>query len=378
MKFRQVLILATFSVFGGGIGPQMTNRVHCVKKQYLNQYLNDYWQPFISPVMEKGKIISDFVGLNFGAKNGFYKEIAGVGCFEHFPKSGLSCENNDANTILYIHGGGFGENTGHDNYSDFVQHLANELNSKIVYIEYSVNDKYPKAIDECEKVCSEILNSVNHISILGDSTGGNLAVTLSIRMLQNPNNIKNIKHIFLLNPILQLYQPSCSFNESNIITESFKLFQQNSTLSYYGKPLTPENYNLLQQAYDSHNKWQPPDIQNLSDFTMNPEVSPLLSKPEMFEKLSQDYRFFILTGKLDPSMCNSFCFASKLQQNDDERRNIEDPKVLVRRNGFFHGWIKFTSAFQGSKRSDGKGDSIFDDELQIVTNELKKRLHFIE
>ena len=103
-------------------------------------------------------------------------EIAGVKTY-WFNQKQLSQKN----IIIYLHGGVY--TYGNINaYRAMVSHLARSLNAPIVYIEYSLSPEhpFPTANNEVLKVYTALKKKYPgyKITIIGDSAGGGLAITL--------------------------------------------------------------------------------------------------------------------------------------------------------------------------------------------------------
>jgi acetyl esterase/lipase len=103
-------------------------------------------------------------------------EIAGVKSY-WFNQKQLSQKN----IIIYLHGGVY--TYGNINtYRAMISHLARSLNAPILYIEYSLSPEhpFPTANNEVLKVYSEIKKKYpgHKTTIIGDSAGGGLAITL--------------------------------------------------------------------------------------------------------------------------------------------------------------------------------------------------------
>lgn len=103
-------------------------------------------------------------------------EVAGVKSY-WFNQNQLSQKN----IVIYLHGGVY--TYGSINaYRAMLSHLARSLNSPILYVEYSLSPEhpYPAANNEVLKVYREIKKKYPgcRITIIGDSAGGGLAITL--------------------------------------------------------------------------------------------------------------------------------------------------------------------------------------------------------
>ena len=122
--------------------------------------------------------------------------------------------------LYFIHGGGFVFNSSPHHYK-LAKIMGEKLKCKVIYINYRLAPKYkyPHAPLDCFTVYKWILNNakelnidVNKIIIMGDSAGGNLAASTTLRAYEN--NLVVPSHQILLYPVLT----------KNIETESIKKY----------------------------------------------------------------------------------------------------------------------------------------------------------
>lgn len=119
------------------------------------------------------------------------EQIEGVTCYWFAP------ENFDENNIIiYLHGGSYvlGSIQSH---KPMVSHFASALSTRVLFIEYALAPEkpFPNGINDVLKVYRKLVNKYPNaiISIMGDSAGGGLSVSL-IKMadketLQMPSNV---------------------------------------------------------------------------------------------------------------------------------------------------------------------------------------------
>jgi acetyl esterase/lipase len=118
--------------------------------------------------------------------------------------------------LLYIHGGGF-QMAGTPVHISMLQNIILETKQKAVYVKYHLSPKhpFPTAFFDCYhallwmKEHADYLNiDMNHISVAGDSAGGNLAtaVALYARDHQGPK----IEKQMLLYPVIDQKQETPS------------------------------------------------------------------------------------------------------------------------------------------------------------------------
>jgi len=114
--------------------------------------------------------------------------------------------------ILYLHGGcyAFGSINSH---KALISHLANETNSTILFIEYSLapENPFPAAINEILKVYNYLVNKIKIpvISFMGDSAGPGL-ITSVVSILNKEKNNANLGRCVMLSPWVDLRNNSDS------------------------------------------------------------------------------------------------------------------------------------------------------------------------
>ncbi|MDO9629691.1 MAG: alpha/beta hydrolase [Acholeplasmataceae bacterium] len=121
--------------------------------------------------------------------------------------------------LLYIHGGGF-QMVGTPVHLRMLEQIVDETGYKVVYVKYHLAPKYPfpAGFFDCYhallwmKNQAEFLNiDEDHISVGGDSAGGNLAtgIALYARDKRGPNIVKQM----LLYPVIDIKQETDSMKE---------------------------------------------------------------------------------------------------------------------------------------------------------------------
>lgn len=133
---------------------------------------------------------------------------------------------NQKHIIIYLHGGVYTYGT-IGAYRAMLSHLSRSLNSSIVYIEYSLSPEhpFPAANNEILKVYRELQNKYPgyKITIIGDSAGGGLAVSL-VRDAQKAN-LPMPANIALISPWIDLKVVNKSYETKQavdpILTNTF-------------------------------------------------------------------------------------------------------------------------------------------------------------
>ena len=107
-------------------------------------------------------------------------------------KIAINNDLNDVNIILHMHGGGFVAGSPHT-HQNYLRKWAQDTNAIIISINYSrlLDVKYPVTLNECYHIYKLLVKGnlfgfkPNKIILIGDSAGGNLALTMSIKAITN-------------------------------------------------------------------------------------------------------------------------------------------------------------------------------------------------
>lgn len=87
-------------------------------------------------------------------------------------------------TLVYIHGGGFMVG-GFDSCDHICRDLAHHTGDFVVSVDYRLapEDPFPAGLDDCDTVLQWVLSNTDasHVSVGGDSAGGNLTAALALR-----------------------------------------------------------------------------------------------------------------------------------------------------------------------------------------------------
>lgn len=103
-------------------------------------------------------------------------------------KKGLHVNEDHKGTILYIHGGGWA-NGDVDFYTDCCMRTALKLERRVIAVDYrrSPENRFPQAPEDCYDVARQLFAGelipdvdTDHIVLMGDSAGGNLAAVVSL------------------------------------------------------------------------------------------------------------------------------------------------------------------------------------------------------
>ncbi|KAE9549431.1 hypothetical protein FO519_007364 [Halicephalobus sp. NKZ332] len=277
--------------------------------------------------------------------------INGVRCYLYSPTEEM--KKTDA-IIVYIHGGGWC--LGKPAYfNSIVFPIVKRLGITILSIDYKLAPEavFPSQLNECEKVVKAVFEESysfleidkSKIILMGDSAGGNLAASISQRLLRKElqNYIKCQVLIYPATNITDFQTPSYQFFERkyrNTAIIQSKIFTT-LMLMYLGidtkwnraeKVLlnrhvskevrdskfyqTTVDHNLIPPKFrsgDFYDRPEHPDpdpelVKDFEPFVLNPEVSPLLGKD--LESLPEAY---IVTCGFDILRDDGVLYAKKLE-----------------------------------------------------------------
>jgi monoterpene epsilon-lactone hydrolase len=107
--------------------------------------------------------------------------INGVNCYWFTPQQLTS-----NNIVIYLHGGVFAIGS-INSHESMVSHIANKLQSKVLFVDYSLAPEkpYPAAPNDVMVVYREVINTYpdSDINFIGDSAGGGLIVSAVSKMI---------------------------------------------------------------------------------------------------------------------------------------------------------------------------------------------------
>jgi acetyl esterase/lipase len=146
---------------------------------------------------------------------------------------------NQKHIIIYLHGGVYAYGS-IGAYRAMLTHLSKSLNSPIVYIEYSLSPEhpFPAANNEILKVYRELQNKYPgyKITIIGDSAGGGLAVSL-VHDAQKAN-LPLPANLALISPWIDLKLVNRSYETKQALDPILtKAFLHDHALYYAGSHL---------------------------------------------------------------------------------------------------------------------------------------------
>ncbi|KAI2653008.1 Hormone-sensitive lipase [Labeo rohita] len=297
--------------------------------------------------------------------------------------------------LIHFHGGGFVAQTSksHENY---LKSWSKDMNVPILSVDYSLAPEapFPRALEECFyaycwalKNCHLLGSTAERVCLVGDSAGGNLCITVSMRAMSHgvrvPDGIvaaypatllttdaSPSRLLTLIDPLLPL-SPAQQFDTlaalgqdtvkmlSNFAQGATNWFQTllepKATTSSNGpspseeKPQVQE-YPESPQVQEYPENFEPLRSRCLVDMRTpctpimkNPFVSPLLSSDSLLKGLPPVH---IVASALDALLDDSVMFAKKL-------RNMNQPVTLTVVEDLPHG---FLSLLQLSKETQEASD----------------------
>ncbi|MGB3650816.1 MAG: alpha/beta hydrolase [Rivularia sp. (in: cyanobacteria)] len=169
--------------------------------------------------------------------------------------------------ILFIHGGGWIYGN-FPTYDFMCRRIASKSNSLVIAVDYRLAPqyKYPTALEDCfDAFTWTSENAINlnanpqQLTVMGDSSGGNLAASLCLMLRDRKQNLTNelINKQILVYPVLDatLSQPSMEYNDAPLLTKEamqfyVKCYSRNDSDIYesYFSPLLAQDLSNLPPA----------------------------------------------------------------------------------------------------------------------------------
>jgi|GEM_PF-239351 len=157
--------------------------------------------------------------LNFEKLGSRYQPVPGIIVEREFigkvPCYRFSGKGNPGRLIIYLHGGCFALGSVHSHRA-MVSHLCHHLGITILFIDYRLAPEYPfpAALDDILEVYHGVLEETpsGDISLMGDSAGGGLAISLISRL--HMNGISLPGSLVMLSPWIDLRCSSPSMTEN--------------------------------------------------------------------------------------------------------------------------------------------------------------------
>lgn len=127
-------------------------------------------------------------------------------------------------TILWIHGGAFAFGSPRV-YRAAAVHLARETRCRVILPQYRLapNHVYPAAHDDVEKALAACVKTHGNIVVLGDSAGGNLALSACLRRTASGLVEEHVAGLALLSPWCDLREDAASIHANLVAHSPFNL-----------------------------------------------------------------------------------------------------------------------------------------------------------
>lgn len=211
--------------------------------------------------------------------------------------------------LLFFHGGGWV--TGNiDSYTRVCYHMARLTNRLVISVDYRLapEHKFPAGLEDCYAVAREIFAdphmlgiTADHITLIGDSAGGNLAAAVSL-MARDRGEFLPARQI--------LIYPATHFDHTE--TSPFESVRENG-----------EGYLLTSKRICEYMSLYLSDEQDLH----NPYFAPLIC-----DDLSNQPRTLILTAEYDPLRDEGEAYADRLRAAGN---TVQMHRVHDALHGFF-------------------------------------------
>lgn len=249
-------------------------------------------------------------------------EIAGVNCIKFEPKHTKYFANTkilDDYCFLYIHGGGFVNGLALQG-AYFIKAFMRETGIKTISVDYSLSPevKFPTALNQIYDVYLELLKTYKHNKIIvgGESAGGNLALSLMLKLKEN--NIKQPKMAIFASGYFDLTNTG----------DSYVTNEDSDPL------LTAKQTSYMSTAYLIGNqvKLLPPN--KLSNPFVSPIYADLTGLPPMFISVCEDELLYS-----DSLTIYNNCLRDKVKAKFHTNRNC------------FHAYLILGDFFEESKKA---------------------------
>ncbi|MCJ8322051.1 MAG: alpha/beta hydrolase [Colwellia sp.] len=235
-----------------------------------------------------------------------------IPCIELTPESDKP--KNDWPTIIFIHGGGWAL-ADFDCYINFVKSVCHYCQAKVFFLEYDLSPekKFPFALNQAHSLLQYLHDNnqqleidAERIGILGDSSGGNMALALGLLNRDNSTSYQ-IKVMCLCYPLLDL-----TINSTRASRIKFG----------QGDYFTSEG--IL--------NWSVQNYINESEDTLNPLASPLLARS--FKQLPPT---IIISAGFDPLQDENNELQQRLNQNNVTNELLHFPSTI-------HGFLSYSAS----------------------------------
>ena len=215
-------------------------------------------------------------------------------------------------TVLWIHGGAFAFGSPRV-YRAAAVHLARETRCRVILPQYRLapNHVHPTAHDDVERAVAACVQEHERVVVLGDSAGGNLALSACLRGKHSMHAKEAVAGLALLSPWCDLREEAASI-EANLVAHS--PFNHEDSIEYSRMYLS---------GHDASDE----------------RVSPLLSSN--FDGLPSVYLEWALDEFLAPDIERLY---QKLAEAGIELEKRTEPQAV-------HGWQLLPDFLPEAKRS---------------------------
>lgn len=164
--------------------------------------------------------------LNPGPWGGDFKPFE----FKDWRGAEVTWKEHAEGTVLWIHGGAFAFGSPRV-YRAAAVHLARATRCRVILPKYRLapNHVHPTAHDDVDKALGACVKAFGQVVLLGDSAGGNLALSACLRGMSSLHAPKAIAGLALLSPWCDLREEAASI-QANLVVHS--PFNHEDSLEY--------------------------------------------------------------------------------------------------------------------------------------------------
>lgn len=212
--------------------------------------------------------------LNPGPWGGEFKPFE----FEDWRGAEVTWKEHAEGTVLWIHGGAFAFGSPRV-YRAAAVHLARTTRCRVVLPQYRLapNHVHPTAHDDVERALNACVKTFGQLVLLGDSAGGNLALSACLSGLSSLHALESIAGLALLSPWCDLREEAASiqadlvahspFNHEDSLEYSRMYLAGHDASDARVSPLLSSNFEGLPPVYLEWalDEFLAPDIASLSD-----------------------------------------------------------------------------------------------------------------
>ena len=296
----------------------------------LKKFINDFFDKMIPE-----PIIRDTVTV-------VKQQHGGVDCFVFESKDRSKAAKNEGKVLFYYHGGGWVLGSAEKSATYTCQFLAETLNVTVVSVEYSlgpeftfsedlsVRSAFPDCYNATKAYLDDFSSRIDRYGISGDSAGGNLALSVAIKMV----NDKNANLPSLIAPIYPVTQVN------NFATESYRnsntpgINQKDMIECFLGYAVGDCSFEVVDFLLDNVDFLGSGEVdfsedkipknhfeilQKIKKIANNQYASPLLASDDLYKKLLKNTNIYLFYCQHDVLKSDSDLLLEKLRKIDSKQ-----------------------------------------------------------